>query len=341
MKYDPALDGLRALAVGAVVIYHVDDALLPGGWAGVDVFFVLSGFLITSILQRELDQTGTINLMRFYLRRALRLTPALALLLIAAVIAGAFLHEFRRAVGASLFAATYTMNWNRAFGWGPQWALGHTWSLAMEEQFYLLWPALLLLLPRKSQLPSALIFTIIIVAWRCHLAYAGADAERTYNGFDTHADALLIGCLIRFIGEPRRLPGLPAISAAALAAIAAIFAVMPLHSILSQSLGLSVAALVSALLIICARREGWLRSIFLWRPLVFTGRISYGFYLWHYPLLLLMKPLLPKSLALLPVPLAYLLAIISFYTVEAYFQRMKDRLDKNRRPIDAPVSVTA
>jgi peptidoglycan/LPS O-acetylase OafA/YrhL len=338
MKYDPALDGLRAVAVSAVVLYHVDSRILPGGWAGVDVFFVLSGFLITSILSQEIDRTGTIDLKRFYLRRALRLTPALWVLLAFCGLLIVARPEWRHdGIRAIFFAGTYTMNWNRALGWGPMWKLGHTWSLGMEEQFYLVWPAIMLLTRRRLRLAVTLAMVIAIIAWRCDLTLAGADPERTYNGFDTHADALLIGCVLAMVAIPRKLWCLPAISALVTAAFAAVLLCVSFRSVLTQSVGLSVAALISLALIVCAREDGWLRKLLSLPALVYTGRISYGFYLWQEIFILLTYRHVPEWAMILPVLGAYLTAMASYRWIERPLLRLKDRFHDPR--VQAPLAA--
>ncbi len=192
-RYEPSLDGMRAVAVTCVVAFHATH-WLPGGWAGVDVFFVLSGFLITSLLAQEIEASGSIDLGSFYLRRALRLVPALTVMLLASLAVAVLLPsrtlEDVRAIG---LAGTYLMNWNRAFALFPQAWLGHTWSLAMEEQFYLLWPAILLLIRARRPVTLISALVVLVTVWRLVLVLSGAPAERTYNGFDTHADGLLIG----------------------------------------------------------------------------------------------------------------------------------------------------
>ena len=166
----------------------------------MDIFFVLSGYLITTLLANELSATGKIDYRNFYIRRILRLWPAFAVFLLVVVLkismsegpkAGSF-----EAVAVS---AVYLMNWSRAFIWWEQYKLGHTWSLAMEEQFYLLWPVLLAFIFARRAICCILGLIIVMITWRCFLALNGADPERTYNGFDTHGDALLIGVCWRFL----------------------------------------------------------------------------------------------------------------------------------------------
>lgn len=327
MKYDPSLDGLRAIAVFAVVVYHLTlERMVPGGWAGVDVFFVLSGFLITSILQKELVGSGTINLKSFYIRRFLRLFPAFFAVVVVSSIAALFSKNyFDQAMEAAVYAMTYLMNWNRAFGLGGEWMLGHTWSLAMEEQFYFLWPLFLIFVRRSAHLKATVALIIAITAWRCFLALNGADPARTYNGFDTHADALLIGCVLAF--KPDIVPTGRVASILAAAALAAIFLLSHLNSVWTQTAGLALASMLSAILVACARRDGWIRTALQWRPFVFTGRISYGLYLWHYPIWFVAYGRFGDQSWIPPVTLllSYIAAILSFYVIEQPFLKLKSR----------------
>lgn len=330
LAYEPALDGLRGAAILAVMGFHA--AWTPqGGWAGVDIFFVLSGYLITRLLAAERATTGEIEIGRFYLRRLLRLGPALAALIVAEL-AYALIASDRQAVLQSVaFAATYTMNFNRAFGFAPDGfgTLGHTWSLAMEEQFYLLWPWLFLFIARRRPLVWISGALIAIICWRFFLVLHGADPERTYNGFDTHADALLIGCAIALMPLSDRARGLvnrfafvPAFG------LAAIILLMPHRTIEAQSWGLTAAAICSGLLIIASTQAGLAQRVLSARPLVHLGRISYGFYLWHFPILKIGGSYLgrswPATLVLLGV--SYLVALASYRFIERPFLRLKTRV---------------
>ncbi|GGF65260.1 hypothetical protein GCM10007301_26290 [Azorhizobium oxalatiphilum] len=330
MPYEPALDGIRALAITAIAIYHASPALLPGGWAGVDVFFVLSGYLITRLLADEMTATGRIAFGRFYARRALRLLPAFALLLAFMLVRAAMAPSFAHAtpiLQSTGIAATYLMNWNRAFNWLPQDLLGHTWSLSMEEQFYLLWPVCFLFLRGRRPLAWLCGVVVLVVAWRSYLALTGADAERTYNGFDTHADALAIGCIFALVPLGARLRRLLAVTAPlALLALAALLLLMPHRALATQTLGLTAAALASAWLVVAAREEGWLKRLLSLRPVAYTGRISYGWYLWHYPFLVLgiwADPDISTAHRLALVFAAYPVAMASYHFVERPCLRLR------------------
>jgi peptidoglycan/LPS O-acetylase OafA/YrhL len=289
LKYEPALDGIRAVAIILVFLDHAWESAFPGGWVGVDIFFVLSGYLITTLLTNELSDTGAIDYRNFYIRRVLRLWPAFAVFLFVVVLEISVSKDPNIwSFGAVALSSVYMMNWNRAFLWWSEYKLGHTWSLAMEEQFYLLWPVLLAFIFARRAICCVLALIVIIVTWRCYLALNGADPERTYNGFDTHGDALLVGCLLALL--VRRNPDLTiklsGMWLVATGGLLAILLLLPILNILTQTAGLSIAALLSAVMIASLRCQTPLKSFLSVRPLVYMGKISYGFYLWHYPIVL-------------------------------------------------------
>src|SRR5690606_29978886 len=205
--YNPALDGLRGIAIMMVMIFHATPQMLIGGFIGVDIFFVLSGFLITTLLIREQDFNQRVNLGRFYFRRLLRLAPALLFLLAVFSCASLYflVHEVRQKfIVDTGITFLYLSNWARAFGLHPPDYLGHTWSLAIEEQFYLLWPLLLMLMmkcARRRTVWLLLTFGLVgcALAWRIYLSINDATAMRLYNGLDTRADALMIGCALAIL----------------------------------------------------------------------------------------------------------------------------------------------
>lgn len=170
-----------------VIIFHASGGkVLSGGFIGVDIFFVLSGYLITSLLVTEHSENGEISLARFYARRALRLMPALWLMLIGAGLAWWVTYRTSPAWDATAAAALYYMNWLRAFTIGHDWIIGHTWSLAVEEQFYLLWPVTLTLVlsarPQAARWVAALLLAASVATWPV-LLWQG-NLMRVYNGFD-------------------------------------------------------------------------------------------------------------------------------------------------------------
>lgn len=314
--YQPALDGVRALAVAAVVLFHGGVALLPGGFLGVDAFFVLSGFLITSLLLAEYQRDGRIRLGAFWARRARRLLPALLLMLICVVPAGRYLLppvEVGLLRGDALAALGYVANWRMIYRGSDYFAqtaapspLQHTWSLGIEEQFYLLWPlavvVLLALAARRRRGDAGRPWALAAVALVGTAASAACaaiwyrpdDVNRAYFGTDSRAQALLIGCALAVLlsvsapGQSARR-GHPVLGTGALAGAAGT-AWLWTHAQGGSGWlyhgGLALCALAIAGLIahaVRSPRSPTARLLGL-PPLVRLGRISYGVYLWHWPL---------------------------------------------------------
>ncbi|MBA2935950.1 acyltransferase [Sphingomonas sp. CGMCC 1.13654] len=330
MKYEPALDGLRAIAVLGVVIFHVSSTALPGGWAGVDLFFVLSGFLITRLLDDEAARTGHISIRHFYIRRLLRLTPAFWCLL-AFVVVLAIVERRWQILESVFLAGTYLMNWARAFSIGWRDYLGHTWSLAMEEQFYLLWPLAFRKIREGNPRRWLIAALIAVVAWRCLLATIGAEPSRTYNGFDTHSDGLLAGCLLALTPVPTRW-----LAICARWAILPVLMVIPIFAGLNEdwyataTWGLVLTWLVSVWLIVASLHPGWLRRAMSLTPFVFVGRMSYGLYLWHYPLIMLLEPRYGMVGSIAGAVIGFGLAVLSYYTVEKAFRQLRVRFETTK-----------
>jgi peptidoglycan/LPS O-acetylase OafA/YrhL len=315
VRYNPALDGLRAVAILLVLACHTAGFALPGGWVGVDVFFVLSGYLITSILLREVRETGSVDLGSFYVRRALRLLPAFGLLVAFQLVRSWFVHDGQEIREATLVGALYFENWNAVYHWWPFDLMGHTWSLAVEEQFYLIWPLLLPLVFRRGLwLSCAAVGAMVaarIVCWR--LGYA----ETTLDFSMLRPVGLLVGCALAF--GRWRMPswaGAPALCAVVLVAVTvsrsqAVFAVAPI-----------VVSLATAIVVLAS--PGWLAVA----PLRYLGRISYGVYLYHWPLFILGESLKPNGLghfwAIGLVSLIIAVAALSYEFVEKPFLRLKD-----------------
>ncbi|WP_261553584.1 acyltransferase family protein [Frankia tisae] len=361
---NPALDGVRALAVLCVLVFHMD--LLPGGYLGVDVFFVLSGFLITGQLLAERDRTGGMSLTRFYLRRAYRLLPAFWLLALVGFTAVVLLGigtagertEFLDSLAASaLYLNNYFQVVRQSTGAG--W-LGHTWSLSLEEQFYLLWPLVLVALCRwpwlVRRLPVVLLGGVAGVAlWRNVLVTSGAAGTRTYFALDTRADALLVGCaLAAWLRAARRgaagedgaalrrrrrldrvMAVLPVAGPAALALLAVATMTAPSgwgeRSALLSRGGYTVIALLAGALILAleqAATTSWLFRALAARPLAWLGQVSYGFYLWHFPVVAHWGHGLTGALGRWPAVVAVgvisvALAAASYYLLERPIQRRR------------------
>jgi peptidoglycan/LPS O-acetylase OafA/YrhL len=315
LGYRPALDGLRGIAVLLVIACHaVPDRLGGAGSVGVTVFFVLSGYLITTILRRELADTGRINFRAFYGRRARRLLPALGLLLVAAA---GYLLDSHQSLGPIAVTAGYASNFVSATGFNLG-VLNHTWTLSLEEQYYLLWPLLMLVVARRRH-PVLILGSVAVVSvgLRCGLWLAGATIDRVYYAPDTRADAILVGCALAFIaiGTGGRWIKPAAVVSAATLTVACLTAWSVLVWLLFP------LAVGSAALVACAAQ--YPVRVLAWRPLVFTGKISYGLYLWNLPASLALQqwdaPGWVLTVALFGVSFA--LAIVSWYVIERPFMR--------------------
>lgn len=313
-RYMPGIDGLRALAVLAVIAYHLHPGWAPGGLLGVGIFFVLSGYLITDLLIAEWRREGRLNLKSFWLRRFRRLLPAL-LVLLSAVAAWIWLVDRSRLPalqGDFLAALTYVSNWWLVYrevsyfeSFGPPSPLGHFWSLAVEEQFYLLWPLLLALglrlQPRRVWLAGAMLLGAAASAAAMALLYEpGADPSRIYYGTDTRAFGLLIGAALAVVWPSGKLSAGTSVRVRRIvdwAGTAGLFAVLLMivrsgqyDAFLYQG-GFVLLSLASAVTIAAlAHPSGQLGRILGCRPLRWLGVRSYGIYLWHYPVIVLTGP---------------------------------------------------
>jgi peptidoglycan/LPS O-acetylase OafA/YrhL len=284
LGYRPALDGVRALAIAPVVALHAFGWPREGS-LGVELFFVLSGFLITTLLLEERVATGTISVGGFYRRRAARLVPGLVLMLVVYAIVARGAHAW-----ALLFGLTYTTNLANLVNTNAiPWSLGHLWSLAQEEQFYLVWPPLLLVLTRArpALLPKALGVLILgVVIEKLTLTAMGASLERIYFAPDTHAEPILIGCLFGALfpswrsAAVRRWGG----PLALLTVIGSLLAAQWV-SFLTPRSPLRTLFMFACGFLILAAAQGWVVRLLQNRGMVFLGRISYSLYLWHVPIL--------------------------------------------------------
>jgi len=352
LGYRKWLDGMRGVAVLMVLAFHLQ--LLPGGSLGVDVFFVLSGFLITNLLVEEWQRRGTISFKKFYWRRALRLVPAFYTLLALYLLGTALFSpadQLRLVWQEVLVAGTYVANWI-ALHKTHMPAMGHTWSLAVEEQFYLIWPVLLFLMLRMKWTPRRMMLLIClgIIASAVLRMYIynlhrtpgpekAANVERLYAGLDTRADSLLVGCLTGLIATYGLIPTsrrfqvwigvLAFISVIALGYIS--YYRCYDHSQFYHGLFTAVALMVAVIIVrLLLTSKGVGAAILQFAPLVGAGRISYGLYLIHIPLIHWLDlhgrlgwqyPLNTLSAACASIGLA----VVSFFVIERPFLRLKGR----------------
>lgn len=367
MTYRPELDGIRAVAVVAVVAFHSYVQLAQGGWLGVDIFFVLSGYLITAILLAEHARTGSVRLGSFFVRRLLRLYPALVVVLVL----GAFFYPVLGGEGAEVdeagtftltgdgtFAdylgtagqvASYVENLTLAFGSHTLDCLGHTWSLAVEMQFYLVWPPVLVwLLARRANL---VLWTCVGIAVSYGLMVLESRPEYlalpdAYYVPWARAWELLAGALVAILAArstpptgdrvplvARRWFGWSVVAAlGVLIVVAASFSILLVDYVLLWEAPLAVG--LTALLIahLNAVRTTGPGAVLAWAPLVWIGKLSYGIYLFHYPLLWVLRDRgISEDHATyvfaVAMALSTALAAASYYLVEQPALRLRKRFE--------------
>lgn len=361
--YRPDIDGLRAVAVLSVVAYHINKSWLPGGYVGVDIFFVISGFLITRIIWNELQQ-DRFSLIEFYMRRIRRIAPAFFAMTIVVLLAGAFLllpEDLARLAKSSIWASLSAAN---IYFWrhldtsyfadsSEEEPLLHTWSLGVEEQFYLLWPALLILVARSRHRRRMVVW---LTAAICVASFAYGELINTTSGkfayfmLPARAGELMIGALLALV--PQRAHGQSTRSV-----------------VVSTTLGLAGLALLafslfwlndaspfpgvnaiypcvgSVLLMIAGERSPLIRSLLGFRPMVYIGLISYSLYLWHWPILAFARYFyggITPTMALAAVIAMLALATLSYRFVEQPARHASGtRLVQAARLFGAPALVIA
>ncbi|MCL4291818.1 MAG: acyltransferase [Acidimicrobiia bacterium] len=348
LGYQPAFNGLRGVAFALIILYHAEvyrpDAhgwtLIPtasGSFLGLEMFFVQSGFLIVTLLIEEWYRTGFIRFRYFYARRALRLLPALLVLFVAVLIWTSIVDPpgVRRGVYSDVLAAAfYVKNWHQIVGTRLPSYLDALWSLSVEEQFYLVAPVAVLWVLRKGWTPRRIATALFVLAgvsatWMAILALGTSPIERLYVGTDTRAQAFLVGAAfavlasggVLFRGEASR-------RALRISAWVATGVIVVLVKYFSQTVrgfyigGYLLASICFALMFAYIVQEPHSRyaRILSWRPLAWTGRVSYGLYIWHYPVIFVLAPRtrdwpLPAALALFTVT-TFAIGALSWYLVE-------------------------
>ena len=378
-KYLPSIDSLRALAVLAVIIYHVDVNYLPGGFLGVDLFFVLSGYLISSLIIKEYRKTGSLNLYNFYIRRARRLLPAVYFMITVGLVVMVLFNEvlLRKSHLDAIFGYIYSSNWWYIFhkldyfdSFGAQSPFKHLWSLAIEEQFYMIFPLLFLLINRKKKSKDGtyklnknflyVVLGLILVSLIAHiLLFDINNISRIYFGTDTRAFSLLVGVVGAILYPMEKLHAKETpqqnimYSVVSLVSIATLITVMIYTSEYNTWLyrgGFLLVAIIGLIVIISSGKQHTLMSRLLsFKPVVFIGKISYSLYLWHFPILVLTTPVSeignPNIIfVILRIILTFALATASYVFVETpirklgfknyinvIFKKLKKRPRKSRK----------
>ena len=356
-KYLPSIDSLRALAVLAVIIYHVDVNYLPGGFLGVDLFFVLSGYLISSLIIKEYKKTGSLNLYNFYIRRARRLLPAVYFMITVVLVVMVMFNGvlLKKSHLDAIFGYIYSSNWWYIFhkldyfdSFGSQSPFKHLWSLAIEEQFYMIFPLLFLLINRKKKDKDGfyklnrnflyVILGVILVSLIAHIILFDINnISRIYFGTDTRAFSLLVGAVGAILYPMDKLntkitPQENLLySVVSLISIAALITIMIYTSEYNTWLyrgGFLLVAILGIIIIISSGKQHTVMAKLLsFKPVVFIGKISYSLYLWHFPVLVLTTPVSEIGkpnifFVVLRVILTFILAIISYALVETPIRKL-------------------
>lgn len=345
-RYMPGIDGLRALSVLAVIAYHLNMKWAQGGLIGVAIFFVISGYLITDQILIQKQRFGKLDLKDFWIRRARRLLPAMFCMLLFVAIWLLFLDPNRllHLQGDYLSSLFYVNNWWLIFhqvsyfeSFGPPSPIGHLWSLSIEEQFYLLWPLLLLLTHRRGRLfLFILIGAIASAAAMAFLYEPGADPSRVYYGTDTRMFGLLIGAALAVVWPSYKLKqtvarssrySMNAIGAAGLLALIYMMYSMNEYDAWLYRGGFLMLSIITAVVIaVLAHPASRLGKIMGVRPLKWIGVRSYSLYIWHYPIIVLTSPANQASapnvyLVVVQVAASFVLAALSYKFIEEPLRR--------------------
>jgi peptidoglycan/LPS O-acetylase OafA/YrhL len=325
LTYAPALDGLRALSCLAVMLYHA--GFLPGGFLGVDIFFTLSGFLITSLLLDEYRAEGKVDLRAFWRRRVFRIVPLFATVNLTWLAWGWAAHSpaGRETITGAVAGLMFATNWLLSTHRVTVGALGMGWSVAAEEQFYVLWPPVLLLLlrlgraKRRMTAPGATAIVAVLLAAHRYVMAPHVPWARVWHGVETPADAVLVGCVVA-LGW--RVTSRLLAEAAGVTLLGLMLLAHDGEPIVAQ-LVVPAVALCTALVIPTLQEQGaaWLA----WRPLRAIGKRSYGLYLWSYPITYLVHDVHGVGgvgVPLLVIPATFAVTELTYRLIEVPFRRL-------------------
>ena len=356
-KYLPSIDSLRALAVLAVIIYHIDVNYLPGGFLGVDLFFVLSGYLISSLIIKEYKKTGTLNLYNFYMRRARRLLPAVYFMITVCLVFMVLFNGvlLRKSHLDAVFGYIYSSNWWYIFhklnyfdSFGAQSPFKHLWSLAIEEQFYMFFPLIFLIFNRRKEEegkgPSLnknfiyIVLGLILISLITHiLLFDINNINRIYFGTDTRAFSLLVGVVgallypIDKLSNPTNSKENLAYSVVSIISIFILITIMfyttEYNAWLYRGGFLLVAVLGLIIIISSGKQHTFISKALSFKPIVFIGKISYSLYLWHFPIIVLTTPVSEIGnpnlfYVTLRIILTFIVATLSYLVVETPIRKL-------------------
>ncbi len=344
LNYRPDIDGLRAIAVLSVIIFHMRASWLPGGFIGVDIFFVISGYLITSIIYHEMKE-NKFSFEKFYLRRIKRILPVFYVVVIVTLIIGLYISTpiSFYGIGNSAISALFFMS-NLYFARNPggyfessdTYPLLHTWSLSVEEQYYLLWPAILMLflkfgLKQKRILSITSIFIFLFFVIAEFLSVSDKFSAWSYYLLPTRAGELLIGSFLAFLHteydtDKLKFTNLSSILGVTLIILSLIYVnkycVFPGINAFWSTFG--------AGLIIYSNPKNFINKFLALKPMVFIGLISYSLYLWHWPVLAYLRYInpftekdLPLGIVFLAVLVIFMLSVFSYYLIEKPTRKLK------------------
>jgi peptidoglycan/LPS O-acetylase OafA/YrhL len=354
-----ALDGVRAIAILLVFAVHTKPPLLLGGRIGVDLFFVLSGFLITSILLQEYRQTGSIHLGYFYIRRALRLFPALASVIVFGLLYTRIFHpeKMEMTINNAMWVAGYAFNW-KIISLFPnwlehQWLFSHVWSLSVEEQFYIVWPIITLSMfcfgaSQRTRFAIVIAGIVLPAIFRAVLWNRDPTLAWYFNTF-LRFDGLMWGAFAAMLIDAGFLPTdrlkvhVARLAPVGFVGLVAIATREGLSSGFLYQFGFTLAGLFSAILIYCSAVSPlpWFTGLLELKPLRWIGMVSYGLYLWHIPVIVVVMELKigPVRAMLLEAAATFTVATLSFYYYEKPFLRAKARFTARKKEFaDSPAT---
>lgn len=345
LRYNPALDGLRGVAIILVILSHAHAPLFDGAFFGVDLFFVLSGFLITALLLQEFRANARLDYWRFYRRRFFRLMPPLALFLATyCLLAPSIWPELDDIYSDVLLSLLYLADYGIAFFDKPG-TLLHMWSLSVEEHFYLIWPPLLVWLLRKVTPGRVwvplLTLWVLSTLWRAFWVFQEQEFYEVFFRFDTRVSGLLAGALLAalMVEKPQWIERLQSLRSYTMWLVLAVPLLMELEWSNMHALlwGITVVECATIVLLLAVQSPNGLVYEMLTAPtLLRLGKLSYGIYLWHYPVVRYLRADYSWPVAVIgTLAISAALSALSFYTIERWAMRYRDGrapASKTQRP---------